>query len=252
MNPVWGMLSKSAVDDETIEEAIDRLILAHNENEDSHLEAGQSLQSHKASEIIDHLASSIVADKITAVQKNFVCNFESLDSFIFSATGVTPSYPGVVLQTSTTINTYKECHSDGWFNNFYDLTKNLLFQVSAYFNSFDYVEAFFGWGWPLGGAMSWYCGFAIHDGGLYAYKKQGTTIVETLITTDCPTDVNVYRFVVDSANLTIHFYINNVEACTIVWTGVPETQTASLWLSIENLAASNKMLKIGQLLMARD
>ena len=41
-----------------------RLIVEHNNDEASHLEVGQSLQSHKASEIIDHLASSIIADKL--------------------------------------------------------------------------------------------------------------------------------------------------------------------------------------------
>ena len=62
-DPIWGMLAKSQVDPEKIEEAIIRLILAHNNDETSHLEVGQSLQSHKASEIIDHLAESIVEDK---------------------------------------------------------------------------------------------------------------------------------------------------------------------------------------------
>lgn len=60
----WGLLAKSLVDNEKIEEAIARLILEHNEDETSHLGSGQSLQSHKASEIIDHLASSIIEDKI--------------------------------------------------------------------------------------------------------------------------------------------------------------------------------------------
>jgi hypothetical protein len=60
----WGLLTKSATDSETIEDAIVRLIAAHNDDETAHLDTGQSLQSHKASEIIDHLAASIVADKI--------------------------------------------------------------------------------------------------------------------------------------------------------------------------------------------
>lgn len=61
---VWGLLEKSQSDSEKIEEAIDRLISEHNDDEDSHLETGQSLQSHKASAIIDHLALSIVEDKL--------------------------------------------------------------------------------------------------------------------------------------------------------------------------------------------
>jgi len=60
----WGMLEKSMFDDETIEEAIARLISEHNDDEAAHLAEGQSLQSHKASEIIDHVVDSIVADKI--------------------------------------------------------------------------------------------------------------------------------------------------------------------------------------------
>jgi len=40
------------------------LILEHNEDEEAHLGTGQSLQSHKASEIIDHVAQSIISDKI--------------------------------------------------------------------------------------------------------------------------------------------------------------------------------------------
>lgn len=62
--PVWGNLAKSQTDAEKIEEAIVRLITEHNDDETAHLGAGQSLQSHKAAEIIDHLAESIVEDKI--------------------------------------------------------------------------------------------------------------------------------------------------------------------------------------------
>jgi len=60
----WYLLPKSQVDNETIEEAIARLIAEHEADEESHLGTGESLQSHKAAEIIDHLASSIVEDKL--------------------------------------------------------------------------------------------------------------------------------------------------------------------------------------------
>jgi len=62
--PVWGLLEKGQDDSETIEEAISRLIDAHNEDEESHVGTGQSLKSHKASVIIDHLVSSIVSSAI--------------------------------------------------------------------------------------------------------------------------------------------------------------------------------------------
>jgi len=62
--PNWGLLQKSNIDSETIEEAIERIVAEHNADPESHLGSGESLQSHKASEIIDHLAESIIEDKI--------------------------------------------------------------------------------------------------------------------------------------------------------------------------------------------
>ena len=58
------MLEKSQEDNETIEEAIARLITAHLADDNAHLGEGESLQSHRASEIIDHLAESVITDKI--------------------------------------------------------------------------------------------------------------------------------------------------------------------------------------------
>jgi hypothetical protein len=92
----WGLLQKSQEDDETIEEAIARLIVEHNENEEAHTAEGQSLQSHKASEVIDHLANSIVSDKvlsfqITSKQLNRSKRFqfpplESIDAYDYGST----------------------------------------------------------------------------------------------------------------------------------------------------------------------
>jgi len=62
--PNWGLLEKSQVDDETIEEAIDRLIDAHLADINAHIESGQSLYAHKSASTVDHPADSIVTDKI--------------------------------------------------------------------------------------------------------------------------------------------------------------------------------------------
>lgn len=59
-NPVWQNLQKSQDDSETIEQAIARIVASHNDNANSHLAEGQSLQSHRASEVIDHVVKSVV------------------------------------------------------------------------------------------------------------------------------------------------------------------------------------------------
>ncbi len=59
----WGSLPKAQDTPETIEEAVTAALTAHNDDPDAHLGAGQALASHRAAEIIDHLAESIVEDK---------------------------------------------------------------------------------------------------------------------------------------------------------------------------------------------
>jgi hypothetical protein len=60
----WGLLAKSQTDNETIEEAISRLISAHEADEEAHTGEGESLENHKSSETIDHLNESVGADAI--------------------------------------------------------------------------------------------------------------------------------------------------------------------------------------------
>lgn len=65
-NPyIWGSLDRAVNDNTKIDEAIADAIDAHNDNPDAHLEAGQALTTHRAAEIIDHVAESVVNDKIT-------------------------------------------------------------------------------------------------------------------------------------------------------------------------------------------
>lgn len=88
---VWGNLAKAQDDPEKIEEAIARIIEEHNDDPEAHLGEDQSLQSHKASEIIDHLAHSIISDKIKEKEVKlllldfdrqlFMPTFESLDGW---------------------------------------------------------------------------------------------------------------------------------------------------------------------------
>ena len=60
---IWGLLKESLTSSKLIREAIADMIADHDNDPESHLGATGSLQSHKASEIIDHEALSIVADK---------------------------------------------------------------------------------------------------------------------------------------------------------------------------------------------
>ena len=61
--PVWGQLAKAQDDDETVEEAITRLVGGHEADAGAHTAAGEALETHKTQVIIDHPADSLVEDK---------------------------------------------------------------------------------------------------------------------------------------------------------------------------------------------
>ena len=63
-NPyIWAGLERANNDPTTIDQAIAEAVAAHDDNPDAHLGDDQSLQSHRASEIIDHRAESVVNDQ---------------------------------------------------------------------------------------------------------------------------------------------------------------------------------------------
>jgi hypothetical protein len=115
----WGQLAKSQTDPEKIEEAIQRLIAEHNADPEAHLVEGGSLQSHKMAEIIDHLVSSIIADKIkdgevtppkilsllsNEEEVGHISDFSTWDSYVAGSGSVTKRFKYNEVATGSTIN----------------------------------------------------------------------------------------------------------------------------------------------------
>lgn len=70
-NYIWGNLTRTVNDPTVIDQAIAEAVDAHNDNPDAHLEAGQALESHRASEIMDHRAESVVNDKLAYTTRRY-------------------------------------------------------------------------------------------------------------------------------------------------------------------------------------
>lgn len=94
-NPyIWGDLDRATNDNTKIDQAIDEAIIAHNDDPDAHLGADQALESHRASEIIDHRAESVVNDKIATIARAYVAivdpasdvDFDTIESAVEYAT----------------------------------------------------------------------------------------------------------------------------------------------------------------------
>lgn len=249
MNPTWGMLAKSAVDDETIEEAIGRLILAHNESEDSHLEAGQSLQSHKAAEIIDHLASSIVADKLRAGSvpilygKNCVySNFDSLDGLEKGGVGtevITCVLGGTKLETGSSNNdtAYIRCCPNSGMGNQVNFDNNPILSFRAKVMDRGNAECHCHTGlYSFQNSNSDYVGFKFNLNHIYCVscKSGGAESSTDLGTTINSENEHDYRVEI-VADTSAKFYIDDVLVATIL-TNVPhgDNEYAVFFFGVKN------------------
>lgn len=179
---VWGNLPKSQISAEKIEEAIARIIQSHEDDPDAHIEEGESLQSHKASEIIDHLVESIIEDKIgEGAVTPFKINMRIFTSYFESIDGYT-KVGSVVLDY---IDGYVRIATDGTDNDTSAIRKNLgsgfsdwtwdsdkTFQVSFMVTDDDNQLL-----WICnGGLITWrHIGFKVIDNKLYATVADHTT-----------------------------------------------------------------------------
>jgi len=263
----WGDLTKSQEDGETIEEAIARLIAVHNADEESHLAEGQSLESHKASEVIDHLAGSVIEDKIgdqEVSNEKFKFNqfklesyFESIDAWTSGVGGtasLTEGLASLLLSTGTTINSWLRLNGEAWTEgDAVDYLKNPRFITIARTMSVTDQEIYLIAGsWDLDGF-----GFYIEDGTLYAiHIKDGTEYKTDISSGITVTDWHRYKAIYTSGSK-IEFYVDDVLKTTHS-TNLPEDGADSadelnfFSYRIQNTATSNKRLILKYCVLQQD
>jgi len=216
MSEVWGLLEKSLTDDETINEAINAAIASHEADASAHLGVGESLESHKTSEVIDHLAGSVVADKIGATEYVAKTVFDSLDHWVVTGNCANDSWPGVVLVVDYSATNPSELKSgDPTIPDFITWTKNILFQVSACVVETISKTLIFGFGDRSGSNMTDGFGFKIVNGTLYGYLEADGTFRTTTLN-----GVNIYvphsyRAYWNAVDKTVYFFIDGVQVGTI-------------------------------------
>jgi len=256
---VWAMLAKSQVDNETIEQAIARLILDHCADETAHLGVGQSLQSHKASEIIDHLAESVVSDKILNwnIMPQHMSNdkvqiwpsFESLDCWETSGAGGYDLYlGGIYLYCNGGAGTYKQIYGAA---DIFDLdlgVKNPVFECVVECISSIQATYYFG----LGSNQTDGFGFRVLNGVLYTFVSIDEVIHFTEIPGMTPTDWHSYRAVSTSGS-NVEFFVDDVLVHTET-TYLPRSceSLSSIFFYVGTSGASAKSLHISDARFYKD
>lgn len=221
----WGMLPKSQVDDETVEEAIDRLIQAHDDDEAAHLEVGQSLQSHKASEIIDHEALSVVPDKISRgffSNQSIVGGWQSLDAFGNYGAGATLQFDQIVMQSPASLGSYNGVYAKG-NSNFLDSPVIEFYAAFIFGGGTNKGQCYVGIGDGWKAEDTGFLGFKVVDGTIYgciSYNYGGT---EHLLNLGSVSD-GQFRLLRAEYEVGVgaHFFIEGVAVGDLLYTDLDE------------------------------
>ncbi|MDD5068795.1 MAG: hypothetical protein PHN89_04325 [Candidatus Pacebacteria bacterium] len=257
--PVWGNLEKSQTDAEKIEEAITRLILEHCEDETAHLGEGQSLQSHKASEIIDHLAESIIADKIrdysinpAHLVSNKVAVCPSLESLAVWTPGgagsATLKLGSLELNSGAALYNLVSVYAPSNSNETNLGVNNPVFEAVLRFSQITDQVGHFG----AGQFGVDFVGFGFYNDELYAYiyVNSALTVVGAIAV-----DLSVYHTyrVVCTSGQKVEFYVDE-DLYQTSEAVLPRSISNSVTFSVllQTLAASSKIMYLSVIRFFRD
>ena len=241
----WGDLLKAQDDSETIEQAIARIVQEHDDDEASHLETGQSLESHKAAEIIDHLARSVYRDKLAFDRFQIDEHFSTIDAWGKSA-GVTLEAIGEMMLATTNVtnNTQqayiipgdasteagKAANSPIWES------RVKLDQSTAQHVYIGQMDT----GVPSG------FGFYIHDATLYACYFDGDSVQQnTQITGIDVTEWHRYRCEFSAGNY-LKWYVDGILKQTLS-AGLPTGFQMYAWYEIKTTTTAYKYMYVQSL-----
>ena len=241
----WGLEQKAQDDPQTIDEAIAAAVLAHEQDPDAHLGAGESLDSHRASEIIDHLAESIVTDKL---EHNFFFNklnltqFYSLDVFDISAFATELTLMSIYLTTSTTKNNEAYLGPKNGYLTKCDFLKNPILNVPLLINVVGTHLVYFGLGDKNETYDNNFAGFKVSGGHIYARTYKDSTSHETLVDLGVFVSgvLHTYRIEVYSG-VRVDFYIDNSFVATITTNLPNDTQGYSLFIYLKTTQAGQNV-----------
>lgn len=215
-DPVWGLLAKAQDDPETIEEAIVRLITAHEADAGAHTGAGESLETHKDQNVIDHKAGSVLADKDTMTEFVIKDDLKSLDGWNITGNIDNADWPGVALYVEWTVVNKSSMDVQSTVPaQFFDTNFDMMFQVTAKFDlSFALYEAWLGMAidgiLPIDGF-----GFIFEDGVTKAmFAITNNREISGAITND-ETVEHVYRAQYNALAEEATFYIDGVLVATL-------------------------------------
>jgi hypothetical protein len=213
--PTWGSSPKAQDDPQTINEAINLAIANHESDPTAHLGDGESLEQHKSNEVIDHPASSVLADKITKDNVILETNFNSLGNISKTGTANLGTLDGVVLNVAPGGSSASNLIIEStYFDDLFDYSKRIYFETRARFTEGVSVNGTIG---LLSGfaTNSNGFGFQIRAGVLYAYSGYSSAHVEANLSSISIYTQHFYSAQYDPATGYVYFYVDGNLVATL-------------------------------------
>lgn len=240
MADVWGLMPKSQDDPETIEEAITRIVGEHNDSATAHSDTGQSLDVHRKSEVIDHLAGSILADKQSSVQRSVtnallaVASMSQVGDVIDNGVGSVRLYIETPYTNVSSV-TAEYSNAGVLLTTAFDMYYQALVQFDTSNTSFKSY-----WGF-LANSTSTAVGFGfnVRSNVLRAHAGDGTHNSEVTISGIDLTQEHTYRAFYIAGEGQFYFYVDGVLEAQIAKGSIDLDQTANVTASIEETATND-------------
>lgn len=252
MPEIWGTLPKSQTSAETIDEAVSAAIAAHEADEEAHLGTGESLQSHKAETIIDHLAGSILSDKMSANEEVYNSFFESLTDWEITGSVWKGGLAGLNIYAASgeadvssiqgLITTYQ---------NYLNYEKDLLWQSTLRLDTEAAYKFHAGIGNYTSATNIEGFGFYFYNGDVFGFWGTGASITLTSAITVDPKIMHVYRAQYDASSLTLYFFIDNIQVASITKTSAPNALEPYVFNWLNRLAINEALVYVQNIFISR-
>jgi len=221
----WGEMPKAQDNSQKIDEAISVAISAHNDDPDAHLGAGQALDSHRAAEVIDHLAYSIVSDKLNDSlfqNKLFLTSFSTVDIFAHQESSHTLEINGIIFWTSTVLNNIAYYALRSVLEPVSSFLQNPVLVVPFSLSCTNSYLAYVGIGDLSITYDNSFAGFKFYGGHVYARTYSETTSHETLVDLGAFNQYQTYILRIEvTQGSNVKFYIDESLVATIT-TDIPD------------------------------
>ncbi len=206
----WYALGKEIEDTETILEAVDAKILAHNLDPSAHGQSGEVVFEHRTATLLDHLFGSVSFRHLVDDHYLAYSGFSELGGWSIGGTVVEGLF-GCLLTTPALTGEHAVISSSGVGGSpSIQFDKDPFFQLSAKINQTSNQTIYLITGGVAGDFEGDCIGYKIVNNTLYAVWSKAETEYTSSIAGITLTNLNVYRAYCDNTDQKVYFYINGI------------------------------------------